>query len=338
MERRSTKNPRFQSGGAEYKSQYHFKANGVVTWRSDSNSGEGSWKTVTKGDKRVLTIHWKNSQTENSWDVPINSADWEGSAWHSGGGGFYYLYGVSTTKFADETNQADYVSIPQTTSGATYATRLINFASGSHEVNAAHINHIKRLVTQVTGNIVDDIFIKGYADSDHKVGESRANAVAAEFLKQAPWLSDAVSISSVNSKPLKSASKQDEGYWRGVDVLAFLRERRAAPLPLPGDSIPPKPGPRRYFDWEMYAGLGMSFQIAPGAILAFDHYVFRRKTTGTMQCQCVSFRVGFGQSVDIGSAAKALSAIKAIGLTKFIESDREVCSVQRMEHCQRYTR
>lgn len=203
---------------------------------------------------------------------------------------------------------------------ANFPVRLINFASRSSALVPAHKEAIAKLVQNLRNHAVADIFINGYAHADTKMAEARANAVAAELTSLAPWLSPMISITATDDTSWRTSKSGSDAYWRGVDVLPYFvyRNTAAANPGLAPDVIPPMPGPRRYSDWEVYGAMGVTFQVAPMAVIAIDAFHFRRKSQPSYGAWFATVRFGAGQSFDLLQSVKALKLIKQIGLPRFM--------------------
>lgn len=219
--------------------------------------------------------------------------------------------------------------LAETLSGfdAQQRRRLINFESNGVQLQAAHTQYLRQLVEQLRGRIVTDVFFIGYAYNDHTIGTARAAAAAAEFSRIATWLGHTVSISSVDSAPVRASKPHSDEYWRGVDVLAYVQAEspKPPPQPLPSDSAPAMPGPKRYVDWEVYAAWGCAFMPLPGAIVSFNAYHFRRKAPNTAYGVWLgSVQFGIGYSIDAGQAMKLAKLIKLAGLTRVVSLLKQV--------------
>lgn len=203
---------------------------------------------------------------------------------------------------------------------ANFPVRLMNFASNSSTLAPAHKSAIAKLVQNLRNHAVADIFINGYAHADSKIAEARANAVAAEITTLAPWLSPMITITALDDSSWRASKTGSDAYWRGVDVLPYFVYRNTAaanPSQAP-DLIPPMPGPRRFSDWEIYGALGVTFQVAPMAVVAIDAFHFRRKSQPNYADWFLNVRFGVGQSIDLLKSVKALKLIKQLGYLRFI--------------------
>lgn len=232
------------------------------------------------------------------------------------GGG---LWVVLQVQCESNGNQA-FLGNPVSGFDATHSKRLINFAARSAELQPAHRAYLNSLVnTKVRGNVVSDVFINGYAHNDKNIGLARANAVAAEFTRLAPWLAGNITISAVNDAPLRASKGGNDGYWRGVDVLVYMEKKNVPVPPSPHrDETPPMPGPQRYFDWEVYGEWGCSFNVFPGAMISLNAYHFRLQGNKSHGVWCGSVQFGTGQSVDILKAVKLARLVKAAGVNRII--------------------
>jgi hypothetical protein len=202
---------------------------------------------------------------------------------------------------------------------ASKRLRLINFASNNGALAPAHREAIRQLVEQVRGSVVDDIFVKGYAHDDMALALQRAGAVSEEITRRGSWLSPAISLSAVNSAPLRSTRRSSDAYWRGVDVLVYQRKSNRPPLPLGDDQAPPMPGPKRFSDWEVYAEWGVSFNVLPMAMVSLNAYHFRRKAPNNAYgVWCASVQFGAGQSIELAKATKLARLVKAAGVARVI--------------------
>lgn len=213
-------------------------------------------------------------------------------------------------------NQA-FVSDTVTGQDSTARLRLINFPAYGSNMLPAHRAALATLVAnEVAGKVVEDVFINGYAYNDHAVGMQRAEVVANEFVRLAPWLASSVALNSSNSAPLRASKKRSENYWRGVDVLVYRPTPKPVPKPTPPREPPPPPGPRRYRDWEVYAEWGCSFSPAPMAMISLNAYHFRLKSNPGHGQWFGTIQFGAGQSVDLAKAFKLARLAKAMGVSR----------------------
>ncbi|MBL8310236.1 MAG: hypothetical protein JNL19_07430 [Burkholderiales bacterium] len=213
----------------------------------------------------------------------------------------------------------NYIDQPIGGADASRRLRLVNFAAQKGGLAPAHREAIRKLVDDVRGTVVDDIFVKGYAHNDMSVATQRAGDVAEEITSRANWLSPTISQSAVNAAPLRATRGGSDAYWRAVDVLVYQRKGNRPPPPLKNDVVPPMPGPKRHSDWEVYAEWGLSFNVAPMAMVSLNAYHFRRKAPHTGEgVWCGSVQFGAGQSIELAKLAKLARLVKAAGVVRLV--------------------
>ena len=121
-------------------------------------------------------------------------------------------------------NQA-FVSDTVTGQDSTARLRLINFPAYGSNMLPAHRAALATLVAnEVAGKVVEDVFINGYAYNDHAVGMQRAEVVANEFVRLAPWLASSVAKTHAVPEYVKTP----------LYVLAVLRGRNKLLTAAPG--------------------------------------------------------------------------------------------------------
>ena len=221
-----------------------------------------------------------------------------------------------------------YLANTVTGADATQRRRLTNFDARAAELKPAHRVFLAEFANSLRMHVVTDVFINGYAHDDKTVGLARANAVAAEFTRHASWLSPVVSTSYTNDAPLRASHKHSDEFWRGVDVLAYVKDSKpAGPTPPAKDEIPPMPGPKRFSDWEVFAEWGCSFNVGPLAAVTFNAYHFRRKAPNTAYgAWCGSVQFGAGATVDAAKALKLARLLKVAGMTRILRLLRNMPS------------
>lgn len=221
-----------------------------------------------------------------------------------------------------------FLAAPLSGADASVRRRLINFDARASELKPAHRAYLAEFANALRMRVVTDVFINGYAHDDSTVGLARAYSVAAEFTRHAPWLSAVVSTSYTNDAPLRAKHKGSDEFWRGVDVLAYVKDSKpAGPTPPAKDEIPPMPGPRRFTDWEVYAEWGCAFNVGPMASVTFNAYHFRRKAPNTAYGGwCGSVQFGAGATVDAAKALKLARLLKVAGLTRILRLLRNMPS------------
>jgi len=211
---------------------------------------------------------------------------------------------------------------PRINTSAYLKARLIDFDTGSPDLEQQHKDWLFQKVSQAKGNSDYGLWVIGSASKlgDESRNQTLSNSRMSSVLKFMGTI-DNRALTKVetwralgSSWSSSSAADDNSPEERAVEVHIWIGSPppdnpppEIKPIPRP---LPPLPGGKRYKNWSVATPGGAVANILPGVVIGFNIFVFKNKDTGDQKAY-FSPQAGLGLSLSL-KGGKMFSAVQTL--------------------------